>query len=117
VLLALVIGRSALATEPSPRAMDQLAADKGCYLCHRVKPVKPKGEALLPYAPSWADIAKKYKGQRDAENRLTQIVLGGSDPKDRHWQGKVSDIMLPTVKEIDEDEARQLVHWILSFAR
>ena len=31
-------------------------------------------------------------------------------------KGKVSEVgMLPHVKEIDEDQARQLVHWIRSF--
>lgn len=31
-------------------------------------------------------------------------------------KGKVSEVgMVPNVKEIDEDQARQLVHWILSF--
>ena len=119
MLLSLPTGQSALAAEPTSSAMDQLANDKGCYLCHAVKPVNGKPGDLLPYAPSWTDIAAKYKGQRDAEDRLTQIVLGGSGhgPKDRHWQGKVSDVgMLPNVPEIDEVQARQLVHWLLSFA-
>lgn len=99
--------------------MEQLASDMGCYLCHRAKPEKAKGDQLLPYAPSWVDIARKYKGQRDAEELLTRIVLQGSGPgtKDQHWQGKVSDVgMLPNIQEIDEVQARQLVRWILSFA-
>jgi len=119
MLVSLAIGQSALATEPTSSAMNQLANDKGCYLCHTAKSVKGKPDDLLPYAPSWTDIAAKYKGQRDAEDRLTQIVLRGSGhgPNDRHWQGKVSDVgMLPNVPEIDEVQARQLVHWLLSFA-
>jgi cytochrome c len=99
--------------------MEQLAEDKGCYLCHRARPEKAKPDQLLPYAPSWLDIARKYKGQKDAEHRLSEIVLQGSGPgsKDRHWQGKVSDVgMLPNIQQIDETQARQLVHWILSFA-
>ena len=61
-----------------------------------------------------------YRRQKDAEDRLAQIVFEGSgnDGKDRHWKGKVSEVgMLPNVKELDEDQATQLVHWILSFAR
>ena len=118
MFLHLVIGQSALAAQPSSSAMDQLASDKGCYLCHRAEPGKPSPNELLPFAPSWRDIARKYKGQTDAEDRLTEIVLSGSGRggKERHWQGKVSEVgMLPNVKEIDEGEARQLVHWILSF--
>lgn len=35
----------------------------------------------------------------------------------RHWKGEANEVgMLPNVKELDEQQARQLVHWILSFA-
>lgn len=116
MLLLLLIGQPVFAAQPSSRAMDQLATDKGCYLCHRAKPGRTGSNTLLPYAPSWVDIAKKYKGRKDAEDQLTEIVVGGSDPKDRHWRGKVSDVeMLPNIKELDENQARELVRWILSF--
>jgi cytochrome c551/c552 len=96
--------------------MERLATDKGCYLCHRAEVPRAREGALLPYAPSWVEIARKYRGQNGAEDRLTAIVLGGSDPKDRHWRGKVSDAQMPpNVPEIDETQARQLVRWILSF--
>jgi cytochrome c len=117
-LVALLIGQSAPAAQPSLGEMDELASAKGCYLCHRVEPVKRKPDDLLPYAPSWKDIALRYRGQKNAEDRLTEVVLGGSgdNGKDRHWKGKVSEVgMFPNVQEIDEGQARQLVHWILSF--
>jgi len=120
-LLGLLIAQPAFtAQQPSSVAMEQLAKDKGCYLCHTAKSVKAGPERLLPFAPSWVDIAIKYRGQKDAEDRLTRIVLQGSGagPNGRHWQGKVSDVgMLPNVPEIDESDARRLVHWILSFPR
>lgn len=119
MLVALLIGQSASAAQPTSAQMDELASAKGCYLCHRAEPVKRKPDDLLPYAPSWREIAMMYRGQKGAEDRLTQIVLAGSFDygKDRHWKGKVSEVgMLPNVKEIDEEQARQLVHWILSFA-
>jgi cytochrome c len=118
MLVALLIAQSAPAAQPSPLKMDQLASAKGCYLCHRAEPVKRKPDDLLPYAPSWKDIALRYRGQKNAEDRLTEVVLGGSgdNGKDRHWKGKVSEVgMFPNVQEIDEGQARQLVHWILSF--
>lgn len=108
---------SVSAAQPSSTEMNALASDKGCYLCHRAEPTK-QGEAL-PLAPSWRDIARKYAGQKDAENRLTEIVVAGSGRggKEHHWKGRVRDgAMLPNIKELDEDQARQLVHWILSFA-
>lgn len=64
-------------------------------------------------------IAWRYRGQKDAQDRLAEIVRSGSGRggKERHWQGKVRYAgMLPNVEELDEDQARQLVHWILSFA-
>ena len=120
LLLAMfLIGRPALAAQPSAAAMDELASAKACYLCHRAERVSPKpGDSAL-LAPSWKDIAARYRGQKDAEDHLTEIVLAGSGNygKDRHWKGKVGEAgMLPNVKEVDEDQARQLVHWILSFA-
>ncbi len=99
--------------------MNELASAKGCDLCHRAEPAKRNAGGLLPYAPSWRDIALRYRRQKGAEDRLTQIVLEGSgnDGKDRHWKGKVSEVgMLPNMQEIDEDQARKLVRWILSFA-
>jgi len=119
-LAVLLIGQSALAAQPSSAELDELATAKGCYLCHRVEPVKRKPDDLLPFAPSWKEVALKYRDQKSAEDRLTEIVLAGSGNygKDRHWKGKVGEVgMLPNVKEIDEDQARQLVHWILSFDR
>ena len=75
-------------------AMDRLAKAKGCYLCHAEKPGKTEQESLLPFAPSWVDIARKYRGQKDAEQRLVEVVLQGSwaKPDQRHWKGKVSDV-------------------------
>ncbi len=119
MLVALLIGQSASAAQTSSAAMDERATANGCYLCHRAEPVKRKPDDSRPIAPSWKDIALKYRGQKNAEDRLTEIVLAGSGNygKDRHWKGKVGETgMLPNVKEIDEQQARQLVRWILSFA-
>jgi cytochrome c len=105
------------AAQPSSTHMNELASDKGCYLCHRAEPAK-QGESL-PLAPSWREIARKYAGQKNAEDRLTEIVVSGSGRggKEHHWKGKVHDgAMLPNIKELDEDQARQLVYWILSYA-
>jgi cytochrome c len=109
MLAALLIGQSALAAQRASGEMDELASAKGCYLCHSVERLERKASDPLPYAPSWQDIALRYRSQKDAENHLTQVVLGGSGNggKDRHWKGKVREVgMLPNVKEIGEDEAR-----------
>jgi len=119
LLVSLLIAPAGRAAEPSDAAMNRLASAKGCYLCHRADPKQPNPSAMLPSAPSWKDIALEYKGQKGAEERLTTIVLegSGSDPAKQHWRGKVSQVgMLPNKSGIDEKQARQLVHWILSSA-
>jgi cytochrome c551/c552 len=119
LLLALLAIDPAATAQPSSKQMNELAEEKGCYLCHQAEPGKPGPNELLPPAPSWREIAWRYRGQKDAQDRLAEIVRSGSGRggTERHWQGKVRYAgMLPNVEELDEDQARQLVHWILSFA-
>ena len=120
ILATIVLGPSARAAQPASDAMDRLAVEKGCYLCHTAKSAPRKRDEVLPHAPSWSDVAAKYKGRRDAEELLTRIVLRGSwdEPGNRHWQGKVGDVgMPPNVPQIDSHQARELVRWILAFPR
>ena len=118
-LVSLLIAPAVRAAEPSDAAMNRLASAKGCSLCHRADSGQPNPRAMLPSAPSWKDIAREYKGQKGAEERLTTIVLEGSssDPEKQHWRGKVSQVgMRPSKSGIDRKQARQLVRWILSCA-
>jgi len=116
VFVVLVIGHRAQAAGPSKPDMERLATEKSCYLCHSARPARKGSDSVLPYAPSWVEVAVKYRGQQGAEDRLAAIVMAGSDPRSRHWEGKVSDAgMLPNTPEVNEVEARQLVRWILSF--
>ena len=119
VVGVLLIAHSTSDAQPTRVKMDELASAKGCYLCHQAYPLARKPDNVAPLAPSWKDNAIRYRGQKNAEDRLTEIVLSGSPGygKVRHWEGKQGEAgMLPNVKELDENQARQLVHWILSFA-
>jgi cytochrome c len=119
LILFLVAGGKPAFAASTSTDMEELATTKDCYLCHRAKSERRNPDDLLPFAPSWKDIAQKYRGQKDAEDRLTQVVLEGSgnDGKDRHWKGKVGELgMFPNSQEVDERQAQELVHWILSFA-
>ena len=92
----------------------RLAADKGCLLCHGDKPVKADGNTVLANAPSWLEIAGKYRGRADAEEHLVGIVLGGSVPDQRHWRGQAAfSSMWPNAAGVTREEARTLVRWIL----
>ncbi|RZI41627.1 c-type cytochrome [Herbaspirillum sp. HC18] len=76
-----------------------LAKAKNCMACHSVD-AKVVG-------PAYKDVAKKYAGQKDAENMLVQKVLKGST-------GTWGSIPMPANAQVTEAEAHTLVKWILS---
>ncbi|HSW24316.1 MAG TPA: c-type cytochrome [Burkholderiaceae bacterium] len=95
-------------------AMLKLATDRGCMACHTVLPAAKRADGLPPIAPAWRDIAIKYRDDPSASERLTRTVITGSNPKSRHWAGKVSDIaMPPNADVVTQNEARALVNWLL----
>ncbi|WP_088285739.1 cytochrome C552 [Ideonella sp. A 288] len=95
-------------------AMLQRANASGCMACHTLLPAPRRADGLPPIAPAWRDIAIKYRDDPAASDRLTRIVMTGSNPNARHWVGKVSNVaMPPNAVAIAEDDARVLVNWIL----
>ena len=97
-------------------AMKRLSLERGCSTCHSDKEVRPSASSTLASAPSWPEIAKRYRGRRDAEDLLTRLVVTGSDPGTRHWSGKAAFVsMLPNDVQVTPDEARSLVRWILAW--
>ncbi|MEO7579977.1 MAG: c-type cytochrome [Massilia sp.] len=89
---------SALASS-SAMANADLAKAKLCMTCHSVQ-TKVVG-------PAYKDVAAKYAGQKDAEDKLVNKVLKGS--KDT-W----GSIPMPANNQVNEAEARTLVKWILA---
>ena len=80
-------------------ASAELAKQKNCMSCHAI-------DARL-VGPAYRDVAKKYAGQKDAEDRLVQKVLKGG--------GGVWGVMvMPPNSQVSEAEAHVLVKWILS---
>ncbi|EJL93302.1 cytochrome c551/c552 [Herbaspirillum sp. CF444] len=76
-----------------------LAKSKNCMACHAVQ-TKIVG-------PAFKDVAAKYKGQKDAEDKLTQKVLKGGS-------GVWGAIPMPANAQVSEAEARTLVKWVLT---
>ena len=76
-----------------------LAKAKNCIACHAV--------ANKVVGPSYKDVAAKYAGQKDAEDKLTQKVLKGGS-------GVWGAIPMPANGQVSEAEARTLVKWILT---
>jgi cytochrome c len=120
ILLAALAAASALAA-PVARAagndvtMLKLATNAGCMTCHHIEPGGKGPDGLPPIGPAWREVSAKYKGQKDAADKLTHTVLSGSNPYDSHWKGKVSGLaMPPNAVAIKDADAKQLVKWILS---
>jgi cytochrome c len=76
-----------------------LAKAKNCMACHSVN-TKIVG-------PAYKDIAKKYVGQKTAQDMLVQKVLKGGG-------GVWGAVPMPANPQVTEAEARTLVKWVMS---
>lgn len=83
----------------SALASADLAKTKNCMACHAV--------ASKLVGPAYKDVAAKYAGQKDAEDKLTQKVLKGGS-------GVWGVVPMPANAQVNEAEARTLVKWVLS---
>jgi cytochrome c551/c552 len=114
VASVLALSSAVASADPMDDEMNRLASDSGCALCHFAHPGKARDDVVPPPAPAWSEIAKKYRGRRDAEDQLVAIVIRGVRPEDRHWAGKTSAVVMPTNRvEISEEDARRLIRWVL----
>jgi cytochrome c len=99
-LLPTLLTSTALALAALPALANQeLAQKKACMACH--------GLDKKIVGPGYLDVAKKYKGQKDAEAKLVQKVLKGGG-------GVWGTMAMPANPQVSEAEAKQLVKWILS---
>jgi cytochrome c len=96
LLLCLMV--SALASGAAMANAD-LAKAKNCMACHAV--------ANKVVGPAFKDVATKYAGQKDAEDKLTQKVIKGGS-------GVWGAVPMPANPQVSDADARTLVKWILS---
>jgi cytochrome c len=89
-----LITNVAMAADPA-----DLAKSKNCLACHSI--------ANKVVGPAYKDVAAKYAGQKDAENKLVQKVLKGGS-------GAWGAIPMPANTQVTDAEAHTLVKWILS---
>ncbi len=75
-----------------------LAQSKNCLACHAID------KKLV--GPAYTEVAKKYKGNKDAEAALIKKVMNGGG-------GVWGTIPMPP-NPVKEDEAKLLVEWVLS---
>ncbi len=83
----------------SAMASADLAKGKNCMACHAMS------SKLV--GPAFKDIAAKYAGQKDAEDKLVQKVLKGGS-------GVWGAVPMPANPQVSEAEARTLVKWVLA---
>ncbi|WP_192036128.1 c-type cytochrome [Halomonas sp. YLGW01] len=84
--------------------MLELAKEKQCLSCHGQ-------DDMTPRAPAFSSIAQKYSGEM--HDYLVQVVLSGGE---EHWGSAI--MPEPGVRpEVSEEEARQLVDWILAMRK
>lgn len=76
-----------------------LAKAKNCMACHAM--------SNKVVGPSYKDVAAKYAGQKDAEDKLVQKVIKGG-------AGVWGAVPMPANAQVSEAESRTLVKWILS---
>lgn len=80
----------------------ELAQKNACMACHAV--------STKVVGPAYQDVAKKYKGQKDAEATVTaSIKKGGS--------GKWGAVPMPPQAALSDADAKALAKWILSTAK
>ena len=97
-LIAAAAAAAFFAAATPATADEALAKAKGCMACHSVK-------AKL-VGPAYADVAKKYKSDKEAPGKLATSIVKGSS-------GKFGPIPMPPNK-VTEDEAKKLAAWVLS---
>jgi len=99
ILLSIVTLAAAAALSGPALANMQLAKAKNCMACHTID--------NKVVGPAFKDVARKYAGQKEAENKLVQKVLNGG-------AGNWGAVPMPANKgQVSEAEARTLVKWIL----
>jgi len=99
---ALILSAAALAivaTLPA-RASEALAKKYLCTTCHVIKGAKTIG-------PAYADVAKKYAGQKDAEAKLVEKVKKGGT-------GVWGQTPMPPNPSVPDADLHALVKWVLS---
>jgi len=89
-----------LATALPAQANEEMAKKYLCTTCHVVKGPKTIG-------PAYADVAKKYAGQKDAEAKLVEKVKKGGS-------GVWGQVPMPPNSAVPDADVRALVKWVLS---
>jgi len=89
----------------------EMANAKGCFTCHSIA---PDISVKKPLAPSYQDIAAKYRGNKSAEKMLIERVLRGTITREQNWEGMFNMRFMPPNVNTNRAEATELVRGILA---
>lgn len=98
-ILALVL--ASLSAAPAFASLE-LAQKNNCLACHAV--------ATKIVGPAYQDVARKYKGQKDAEATLVQHIKSGGS-------GRWGSMPMPPQTALSDADAKVLAKWILGLAK
>jgi cytochrome c len=104
---AAAVAASLIILAPAAQAADAdaaqaLARQNNCFRCHGVE----KGKD----GPAWKDVAAKYKGKADAQQRLFTHLTTGEKAKFADGHEEEHKI----IKSPDAAKTKNLIDWILS---
>ena len=83
-------------------ASQDLAQKNNCLACHAV--------ATKVLGPAYQDVAKKYKGQKDAEATLMASIKKGGT-------GKWGPVPMPPQAQLSDADTKALAKWVLAQAK
>ena len=105
-VLAAVCAASTPAMADEAKMLDMMQK-KACVTCHKVD-----GRVGSSGGPSYKEVAAKYSAS-DVD-MLVKRVLEGTVGKEKHWEKEgITAFMTPNKSKMTEDEAREMVNWIL----
>lgn len=99
LLVSASLAVSVLFASGSALASADLAKSKNCMACHAV--------ANKVVGPGFKDVAKKYAGDKTAEDKLVAKVLKGGS-------GVWGAVPMPANAQVSEADVRTLVKWVLA---
>jgi cytochrome c len=101
--LSLSLALLALGGAAAPASASLALAQKNaCMACHAV--------AKKVVGPSYADVAKKFAGQKDAVGTLAASIKAGGS-------GKWGPVPMPPQAQLSDADLKALASWILGGAR
>jgi cytochrome c len=99
ILASVALATTAVFVSGAAMANADLAKAKNCMACHAV--------ANKVVGPGFKDVAKKYTGDKTAEDKLVAKVIKGGT-------GVWGAIPMPANPQVNEADARTLVKWVLA---